>query len=74
MMNEAADDNKGWQLEDEFVVICWDQRACGKSFSSAIPPQSMTVEQLITDTHELIQALTQQQTRPARALAREPSG
>ncbi|HKF35780.1 MAG TPA: alpha/beta hydrolase [Ktedonobacteraceae bacterium] len=59
MLNEAADDHKRWQLEDEFVVVYWDQRACGKSFSSAIPPQSMTVEQLIADTHELIQALTQ---------------
>jgi pimeloyl-ACP methyl ester carboxylesterase len=59
MLNEAADDNKLWQLEDEFVVVYWDQRACGKSFSSTIPPQSMTVEQLITDTHELIQELTQ---------------
>jgi pimeloyl-ACP methyl ester carboxylesterase len=59
MLNEAADDNKQWQLEDDFVVVYWDQRACGKSFSCAIPPQSMTVEQLITDTHELIQALTQ---------------
>ena len=59
MLNEAADDNKQWHLEDNFVVVYWDQRACGKSFSSAIPPQSLTVEQLITDTHELIQALTQ---------------
>ncbi len=59
MLNEAADDNKQWHLEDDFVVVYWDQRACGKSFSRAIPPQSMTVEQLITDTHELIQALTQ---------------
>lgn len=59
MLNEAADDNKQWHLEDDFVVVYWDQRACGKSFSRAIPPQSMTVEQLIADTHELIQALTQ---------------
>jgi pimeloyl-ACP methyl ester carboxylesterase len=59
MLNEAADDNKLWHLEDDFVVVYWDQRACGKSFSRAIPPQSMTVEQLITDTHELIQNLSQ---------------
>jgi pimeloyl-ACP methyl ester carboxylesterase len=59
MLNEAVDANKQWHLEDDFVVVYWDQRACGKSFSRAIPPQSMTVEQLITDTHELIQALTQ---------------
>ncbi len=57
--NEAADDNKQWHLEDDFVVVYWDQRACGKSFSRAIPPQSLTLEQLITDTSELIQALTQ---------------
>jgi pimeloyl-ACP methyl ester carboxylesterase len=59
MLNEAADDDKLWHLEDDFVVVYWDQRACGKSFSSTIPPQSMTVEQLIGDTSELIQALTQ---------------
>ena len=59
MLNEAADDDKLWHLEDDFVVVYWDQRACGKSFHSTIPPQSMTVEQLIADTSELIQALTQ---------------
>src|SRR2546421_12509653 len=59
MVNEAADDHKLWHLEEDFVVVYWDQRACGKSFSRAIPPQSLTVEQLITDIHELIQALTQ---------------
>src|SRR3954451_10695459 len=59
MLNEAADDGKLWHLEDDFVVVYWDQRACGKSFSSAIPPQSMTLEQLITDTYELIYELTQ---------------
>jgi len=60
MVNEAADDDKLWHLEEEFVVVYWDQRACGKSFRRTIPPQSMTVEQLIADTTELIQALTQQ--------------
>lgn len=59
MLNEAADDDKIWHLEDDFVVVYWDQRACGKSFHSTIPPQSMTVKQLIVDTSELIQALTQ---------------
>jgi len=59
MLNETADANKLWHLEDDFVVVYWDQRACGKSFHTAIPAESMTVEQLITDTSELIQALTQ---------------
>jgi pimeloyl-ACP methyl ester carboxylesterase len=59
MVNEAADDTKLWDLENDFVVVYWDQRACGKSFSTAIPPDSMTIEQLMTDTYELIQALVQ---------------
>ena len=59
MVNEAADDHKLWHLEEDFVVVYWDQRACGKSFRSTIPPESMTIEQLMTDTHELILALMQ---------------
>ena len=36
-------------LEDKFVVVTWDQRGTGRSFSESIPPGSMTVEQLISD-------------------------
>jgi pimeloyl-ACP methyl ester carboxylesterase len=57
MATEAGDGRKLWGLEEEFVVY-WDQRTCAKSFSRGLAPQSMTVEQLIADTHELIQALT----------------
>ncbi len=59
MVNEAADNHKRWHLEEDFVVVYWDQRACGKSFHSTIAPESMTLDQLIADTHELILALTQ---------------
>src|SRR4051812_13022149 len=59
MVNEAADDTRLWHLEEDFVVVYWDQRACGKSFRSTISPESMTLDQLIADTHELILALTQ---------------
>src|SRR5947207_12337823 len=58
MVNEAADDHKLWHLEEDFVVVYWDQRACGKSFHPAISPESMTLDQLIADTHELILELT----------------
>src|SRR5215467_6370337 len=47
MINEATDANKQWQLEEDFILVYWDQRACGKSFRAAIPPESMTVEQEI---------------------------
>ena len=60
MINEAADDSRRWRLEDDFVVVYWDQRACGRSFRNTIPPESITVGQMVADTYELIQALTQQ--------------
>ena len=46
-------------LEREFVVVQWDQRGAGKSYSSSIPESSMTIEQFISDTHELAQLLLQ---------------
>lgn len=44
-------------LESDFVVVTWDQRGAGKSYSKEIPPESMTVEQFISDAHELVQYL-----------------
>lgn len=46
-------------LEKEFVVVHWDQRGSGKSFSSHVPKSSMNVEQFVSDTHELIELLIQ---------------
>ena len=40
-------------LEDHFIIVNWDQRGAGRSYSDAIPPETMTVEQLVADTHEL---------------------
>ncbi|WP_420148801.1 alpha/beta fold hydrolase [Spirosoma sp.] len=40
-------------LEDQFVVVYWDQRGSGKSYSARIDPASMTLDQFICDTHEL---------------------
>ena len=40
-------------LEDYFTVCYWEQRGTGLSYSSDIPPATMTVEQLISDTLEV---------------------
>jgi pimeloyl-ACP methyl ester carboxylesterase len=40
-------------LEDYFIVVQWEQRGAGMSFSWHIPKESMTIEQFISDLHEL---------------------
>jgi len=37
-------------VEDYFTVVWWEQRGSGLSYSTDIPPESITVEQLISDT------------------------
>jgi pimeloyl-ACP methyl ester carboxylesterase len=45
------------ELEKHFIVVNWDQRGAGKSFSKKIRKSSMNVEQLVLDAHELIRIL-----------------
>ena len=40
-------------LEDYFTVVWWEQRGAGLSYSADIPPETMTAEQLISDTLEV---------------------
>lgn len=44
-------------LEDIFTVVWWEQRGSGISYSDDIPPESMTMEQLISDTLAVTQYL-----------------
>jgi len=37
-------------LEDYFTVVWWEQRGSGLSYNTEIPPEAMTVEQMISDT------------------------
>lgn len=37
-------------LEDEFTLVWWEQRGSGISYSASIPPETMTAEQMISDT------------------------
>lgn len=44
-------------IEQDYVMVYWEQRGSGKSFSTDIPVESMTIEQLISDTRELSEYL-----------------
>jgi pimeloyl-ACP methyl ester carboxylesterase len=37
-------------LENDFTIVWWEQRGAGLSYSTSIPPETMTVQQMIDDT------------------------
>lgn len=44
-------------IENDFVMVYWEQRGAGKSYSKNIPVESMNMEQFISDTRELSEYL-----------------
>ncbi len=44
-------------LEDHFTVVWWEQRGSGLSYSANIPPETMTVKQMVSDTLEVTKYL-----------------
>lgn len=44
-------------LERHFTVVVWDQRGAAKSYAALQPTAAMTIEQLVSDTHELVATL-----------------
>jgi pimeloyl-ACP methyl ester carboxylesterase len=40
-------------MENDFVMVYWEQRGAGKSFSTKLPVKSMNLKQFISDTKEL---------------------
>ncbi|WP_052947774.1 alpha/beta fold hydrolase [Aneurinibacillus tyrosinisolvens] len=47
------------ELEKHFVVVNWDQRGAGKSYSDQMKADSLNVKQFVSDAHELITMLKQ---------------
>ena len=44
-------------LERHFVVVQWDQRGAGKSYSPDLPPESIEIDRFVTDAAELTDRL-----------------
>lgn len=44
-------------IENDFVMVYWEQRGSGKSYSNNIPPETMNLEQFISDTKEVSEYL-----------------
>ncbi len=46
------------ELQNDFTVVCWDQRGAGNSFSKKMDKSKLTVPQMIDDAHMLIEYLS----------------
>lgn len=44
-------------IENDFIMVYWEQRGAGKSYSKDVPPETMTLEQFIADTREMSEYL-----------------
>lgn len=44
-------------LEDEFLLVQWDQRGAGKSYAEPPPVETMTDERILADALELVDSL-----------------
>jgi len=45
------------ELEDHFIVVNWDQRGAGGSYSKTMPDDSLNINRMIEDTREVSQYL-----------------
>lgn len=45
------------ELEKYFTVVVWEQRGTGKSYSSTLSPDTMTIDQMVSDAGEVMQYL-----------------
>lgn len=44
-------------LEKDYTIVCWEQRGCGRTFYRNKSNGNLTIEQLLTDTDEVIDYL-----------------
>jgi pimeloyl-ACP methyl ester carboxylesterase len=42
-------------LENEFLMVYWEQRGTGRSYRTSIPPESMTIDQFVRDLDDVVE-------------------
>lgn len=47
------------EIEEKYIVVHWDQRGTGKSYSEDIPSESINLSQILSDAHQLVSILKQ---------------
>lgn len=65
MINEARRFGRVLSLEDEFTVIYWDQRGCGRSLRSTDATREQSVQVMVSDTERLLAMLCDRFDTPA---------
>ena len=61
-------------LENSFMVVHWDRRGAGKSYSKKIPPESLAISRQLSDTFELVHLLRLRYGKPRIYLVRHSWG
>jgi pimeloyl-ACP methyl ester carboxylesterase len=65
MINEAQAFGRLLSLEDDFTVIYWDQRGCGRSLRPANATRELSVQAMVSDTERLLAMLCDRFGMPA---------
>jgi pimeloyl-ACP methyl ester carboxylesterase len=65
MINEVPAYGRALSLEDDFTVVYWDQRGCGRSLRSAGATGELSLEAMTGDTERLLALLCDRFDRPA---------
>ena len=65
MLSEVRTFERVLSLEDDFTVIYWDQRGCGRSLRSADATRDLSIETMVGDTERLLAMLCDRFDTPA---------
>ena len=65
MLSEVRTFERALSLEDDFTVIYWDQRGCGRSLRSADATRELSLQTMVSDTERLLAMLCDRFGTPA---------